>query len=256
VTNPLYGFPMGLGAIPAAEGQIDMTGLPGGTYTLELTAPANAQNIILGTYDAVYGGTGGFAAVADAVVPDTIEFVWDPGIPPCGPYAITSWESVKQHGGSPLSIVLPASGTPLSESRSGGLTQLQVTFDTTVDPNCYTEANIALSGPGLSVAGSTLAGNVLTIDLAGSVDQSCYTIDLSAAIDGLTGDADCTVAVLLGDTNNDKSANLTDMAQVKSKNGQTAAAAGARFDLNLDGSVNLTDMAQAKSRNGNSVTCP
>ena len=73
----------------------------------------------------------------------------------------------------------------------------------------------------------------------------------------LTGDNDVHVRVLCGDTNADGDANLTDMAQVKSKNGADPSLAGnARFDVNLDAAINLTDMALLKSLNGGSANCP
>ena len=72
----------------------------------------------------------------------------------------------------------------------------------------------------------------------------------------MAGDADCLVRGLAGDTNGDGFANLTDMAQVKSKDGQPVVPDNIRFDVNLDGAINLTDMALVKSLDGHSASCP
>ena len=75
----------------------------------------------------------------------------------------------------------------------------------------------------------------------------------------LAGDTDCLVRVLAGDVNSENGdgyTNLTDMAQIRSKDGQPVMPDNVRFDVNFDGAINLTDMALVKSLNGGSATCP
>ena len=87
-------------------------------------------------------------------------------------------------------------------------------------------------------------------------DEACYRIDLAGGVVDLAGDTDCLVRGLVGDTNGDAYTNLTDMSQVKSKDGQPAFPDNIRLDVNLDGSVNLTDMSLVKSLDGGSASCP
>ena len=90
----------------------------------------------------------------------------------------------------------------------------------------------------------------------GLPDEACYDIDLSGNIPGLTGDTDCLVRGLVGDTNGDRSTSLIDYAMLKQRNGQSPLAIGARFDVNTDGRINLIDFALTKGLNGNSAFCP
>ena len=91
----------------------------------------------------------------------------------------------------------------------------------------------------------------------GLADMSCWKIDLAGNVADLTGDTDCMVRGLAGDTNGDQNTNLIDMAQTKSKNGSDPTVPGnAKFDVNVDGNINLIDMALVKSLNGHSASCP
>ena len=64
------------------------------------------------------------------------------------------------------------------------------------------------------------------------------------------------VRALVADTNQDGSANLIDMSQIRRNNGNTVAGTSARLDLNRDGSINLIDMSVARKENGHQATCP
>ena len=149
----------------------------------------------------------------------------------------------------------------VSETRNGGVQRIEVDFDRVIEltPEATFEAVDAGSGAIYPASGVSLVNDDKTLVIEfepGLPDQACYRIDLAGNVVGLAGDTDCLVRALAGDTNGDGYTNLTDMAQVKSKDGQPAFPDNIRFDVNLDGSVNLTDMALVKSLDGNSASCP
>ncbi len=184
--------------------------------------------------------------------------------PPC--HAI-AWRSVRYHVGpvsADLPIVLDAAATGIqvvSETRRDGIQQIEVDFDSDVS-GTYTPGVVAedlTHGGTIPATGESLIhnGTTLVIEFAGGLPvQTCYRIDLAPNIPDLTGDTDCMVRGLEGDTNGDNWTDLIDMAQIKSENGSPVAGADVRLDVNLDGNIDLIDMALVKSRNGGSATCP
>ncbi len=145
----------------------------------------------------------------------------------------------------------------VSEPRTGGPQRIVLTFSESVNIGC---ANISLSGGASCTGVIDLGGGAYEVGISGVPDASCLALTLIGVTDlegmPLTGDDDVHVRALTADTNDDANADLIDMAQVKSKNGQPLGPSTARFDLNLDGSIDLIDMALAKSRNGNATSCP
>ncbi len=250
--DPTYG-PLGTG--PICEGQI-ASGLPLGTYILDLV-PGAGINVLRGDLDLTMGQNA-FAVGADEKHGDQITFIIIEG----GACEITRWASTRHHvgtGGGWYDIELDAAATGNAvtiESRQGGIQNVIVDFDN--DVTLYYVAGVVaekLTGGGGSIPATAenLTGNGtrLEIEFAGGLpDAGRYKIDLAANISCLTGDTDCEMGVLAGDTNNDRHADLIDMAQVKNMNGELASQ-NPRFDVNLDaGTINLIDMALVKSLNG------
>lgn len=167
------------------------------------------------------------------------------------------------HGaGGILPITLDeAAAVATTESRalpSDGVAGLAMTIEVDFDSDitaCVLQ-DAAVSG-GATVASQTVIGGGTTLEIVlnGVADQTCYTIDLSAAIAGIVGDADCLVATLNGDTNDDQLVSSLDRAQLKASSGD-AASVNPRVDVNSDGSVTSLDRALGKAKSGNSVTCP
>lgn len=115
---------------------------------------------------------------------------------------------------------------------------------------------------GLAVENEALIneGMTLQIDLSGSQDGTCYTVDVAGSVPCVGGDTDCSIRVLLGDVagasdHGDGTTNLIDAAEVKSRNAEPVVSDNIRFDVNLDGNVNLIDYAEVKQRNGNRADC-
>ncbi|MGQ9652218.1 MAG: hypothetical protein ACUVXJ_19155 [Phycisphaerae bacterium] len=248
---------VGLGALPVAEGQIDMSNLENGIYKLVLTAPANSNNVIPADYLLTAGG---FAeAVINPIAPAEVVFEWQGYVPPFQPATPVAWKSVRTHGAAgELPIALnPTDGMASVEPRNQGIKKIVITFDKApvlAEP----AVNISVSPP-MTVTSQTVNGNDLIITLTGNVDKTCYTFNLTGVLSNLAAGADptCSVLALSGDANQNKSNTTTDIAVVKSKVDQSVAA-NPRCDLNCDGSISTTDVALAKAKiiGADPYTCP
>lgn len=259
---------VGLGIKPVAEGQIDMTGLPEGTYKLVLTAPANSNNVIPPSYivQSTPAMLGGFAAKAVVVNGAEVSFYWIPSVTPCEPRTAIAWKSIRTHGTTvgELAIALNATdGSASVEGRNNGIQKISVQFDGDLTKSQYAPGGVAITG-GLTVTGETLAttaiaNDTLILTLSGSADKTCYTIDVAGATGCPTGDTTCSVLTLVGDANGDKKVSTTDMALVKSRIGKPLGTLeiDTKADLNCDGNVSTTDLALCKFRVSPAVwTCP
>jgi hypothetical protein len=179
---------------------------------------------------------------------------------------IVGWWSVRTHGpAGELAIELDpaASGDQaVSDSRRDGVQKIEVDLDAdvsslvagTVEAEDLTHGGTVPASDQYTIND----GTTLVIEFnPGLPDEACYRIDLATHLPCLTGDTDCLVRGLTGDTNGDGNTDLIDMAQVKSMNGADPTVPGnARFDVNVDGNINLIDMALVKSLNGHSASCP
>jgi hypothetical protein len=253
---------VGSGTGPAAEGQIDMSAVDSGTYTLELTAPAAGQNVVKGGYDP-QAGTGGFAAKADNVIVDSVTFTWDAGIIPPTPATPTAWASVKTHtrtGVTPVDYAIPlnfaAASNATAESRTGGIQKIVVTFD---NPPILAEpaANIQIS-PAMTVVSQTVSGNDLIVQVSGAAEYTCYTFDLTGVLSNLAAGADATCKVVnnVGDANNSRSITTADYTGVKNRLGLAVDATNCRFDINHDQQFTTADYTAIKNRLANGTALP
>ncbi len=179
------------------------------------------------------------------------------------PPMLVSAASRKAHGpAGDLDVDLPLAPPSAAgvECRTGGPTEVILTFSEPVvaADGVPDETEVNLSTGTLDAV--SIDGNEMTIELSDVPDAMCLAITITGIIDLdghlLSGDNNVHIRSLLADVNEDGEADLIDMAQVKSRNGEPLDAATARFDLNLDSHLDLIDMALAKSRNGNSVSCP
>lgn len=247
-----------LGTGPVAEGQINLAGLPGGTYTLKLV-PGKGNNVLRGDFFCDEGTPNNFAVAADQVQGDTITFVIIG--PACDPApALVSVASVKTHGDKgDHGVALDITGaTTAVESRAGGLTKLVVKFNKAVgaaDGTLDTEAAVS-SG---AVTGLTITGDTLTANVEGTTAVSCLTITLSGITCADGGDAIAPVALKLilnqGDVTGDGLVASADITQVKARSGLDVDATNFKWDVNADGIIASADITQVKSRSGNEVTC-
>ena len=257
----------GLGILPVVEGQMDASAIGNGDFTLVLT-PGAGNNIMPGSYDCQFGAAVAFAEAADQVDGDSLAFTLINNDGGCGNPVAQTWWSVVNHGVTlgDLRIDLeeaPAtSGDVTTESRAlasdggaGSAMLIEVDFDSDITACLAGDATVT-GGATVSSQALINGGTTLQINLAGVADQVCYSIDLSTAVNNLTGVVSCSVATLNGDSNDDQVVSSFDRAEIKAAGGTPVTIANARVDVNSDGVNSSFDRALVKSASGGSVTCP
>ena len=98
--------------------------------------------------------------------------------------------------------------------------------------------------------------NSTTLELTFTAGQlpnlGCVKITLGASTfnETITGDVDCNIRVLAGDTNGSGTVNTTDQAQTKAQVSMSFPPCGfdPKFDINLSGSITTTDQAAIKAQ--------
>jgi predicted extracellular nuclease len=102
-----------------------------------------------------------------------------------------------------------------------------------------------------ATAGSATAiqvGNNVEVTLTGVIDNQRVLVTLTG-VNG-NGNFEAPMGFLIGDVNNSRAVNATDIAGVKARSGQTTDATNFRFDLNASGGINATDISAVKARSG------
>lgn len=237
----------GLGTGPIAEGQINMTGLPSGTYTLKLLA-GNGNNFLRGDKAACTGNNNENFAVkvaANMVVSDDISFVWDAGVQPCTDPVLTAAVSRKTHGAAgdfdqPINL----SGTVSTEPRAGGPSTIVLTYDQTLDAGTL---------PTVSMGTAAVSGNQVTITGLGAItDGACVAITVSGAkaATGACFSPAVTIKIrsLLADVNASGGVDAADIGQVKLQSLKPLTAANFLRDVNVSGGIDAADIGQTKLR--------
>ncbi len=161
--------------------------------------------------------------------------------------------SRKLHGAVPFDIDLPLNGNVGIECRSGGASnvyQVVLTFPAAVT---FTSASVT-SGTG-SVSSSTGSGTTaVTVNLTGVTNAQRITVTLVGVSNASgTGNLGVPMGVLVGDTNGNGSVSSSDVAQTKSRSGQTADGSNFQSDVNTSGSINASDVAQVKAQSGTTL---
>ncbi|MFQ5495825.1 MAG: hypothetical protein ACE5EX_10645, partial [Phycisphaerae bacterium] len=204
-----------------------------------------------------------------------------------GGCAVTSWESMADHGGAgklgiPLNDDDGSIGSITTEPRASGIRELVVTFDGPLDPASLASTNITFAG-GKLVAGVCELQNLSAFTATPTLDPSDDTklvITLSAELPDVarynfiiggiqcvggaapTGDLDRRVSALLGDVSGDRVVNVFDFSAARAFVGQAFDAANIsniRADIGNNGIVNVFDFSAARAGVGNSMagtSCP
>ena len=143
------------------------------------------------------------------------------------------------------------------ECRTGGENgehQIVVTFPTLPPNASLTFTSAAVTGGTGSVAGTTVSGNEVTINLTGVANAQVITVTLFGVSDGTnTSDVAIPMGVLLGDTTSDRFVNSADISQTKSQSGQPVTESNFRMDVNIDALINSGDISQVKSQSGTAL---
>jgi hypothetical protein len=210
-----------------------------------------------GLYTAPAGATwDGITVTADAASAVVRVYVYDGASGP----TLLSAVSRKVHGRR------GAADLPLAlfewpgavEPRRGGPTTLVFTFrgyvaaaDGSLDAGDFaiTHANFR---------SASVAGNVLTLDLADARDCGVVSVALTgiAGTDGapLAGDSDVQVRALYGDADRDGAVTARDLFDLRARLPRRPSAADLLYDLDLTGSVTAADLVSSLRRLGNRVT--
>jgi hypothetical protein len=107
---------------------------------------------------------------------------------------------------------------------------------------------------GTGTATSSVAGNVVTIDLTGVTNAQRLGVTISSVNDGTNlGSILVPMGVLVGDTNQSGVVNAGDTVQTRARSGQTADGTNFLSDVNIDGTINSGDQIQVRSRSGTAL---
>src|SRR4029077_3072629 len=174
--------------------------------------------------------------------------------------------SRKTHGGAgAFDVALPLIGTNGVECRTTGGTNdytIVVTFSGNVTVTGSPQAQVTVGtgcvGSGgvctgnVTVSGNTVTVPLTTIDNAQNINVQINGVN-SAGSDAPATDFDIPMGVLIGDTNGNRVVNAADVAQTKSRLGQTVDATNFRSDVNANGAINAADTALIKGHSGTSI---
>ena len=98
---------------------------------------------------------------------------------------------------------------------------------------------------------SAILGNEVEVTLTAVADNSRATVTLAGAsgVNGTVGTS-AVIGFLVGDVNNTRSVNSSDISAVKARSGQTTNSNNFKFDVNISGSINSSDISAVKARSG------
>ena len=99
---------------------------------------------------------------------------------------------------------------------------------------------------GASVAQS---GNDVLVTIPALPDNTRITITLTG-VNGSFNPPPVSIGFLVGDVNNTRTVNSSDISGVKARSGQTTTTINFRFDVNASGAVNSSDISAVKARSG------
>lgn len=107
---------------------------------------------------------------------------------------------------------------------------------------------VGSSGMPIGTSSVTSSGNDVLVTLTGVADNSRATVSL-ANVNG-TLNPSASIGFLIGDVNNSRSVNSSDISSVKARSGQTTDATNFKFDINASGAINSSDISAVKARSG------
>jgi len=168
--------------------------------------------------------------------------------------------SRKTHGAAGnFDVNLPLTGTPGIECRIGGATNdytMLIAFSGNVTVTGNPQAEV-ISGTGCVGSGGvcnggtvSVSGPIVTIPLTNIANAQTINVRLNgvnSAPDVPTTDVVIPMTRRLGDTNANGSVSSADIAQTKSRIGQSLTNTNFRSDVNLSGGVNSSDVSIVKS---------
>lgn len=172
--------------------------------------------------------------------------------------------SRKSHGGTgDFDINLPLSSIPAVECRAAGILndyQMVVTFAGPISVNGKPQAEIVSGNAAVGRVGADnvgaveINGNVVTIPLTGVTNEQTITVTLNDVSNGrVSGNIAIPMSILVGDTSGNRSVTAGDVAQTKSRIGQSVDSKNFRADIDANGTIDAADAALVQSGLGTSV---
>ena len=99
------------------------------------------------------------------------------------------------------------------------------------------------------VATTSSSGSEVSVNLTGVPDNQRVSVTL-AEVNAAVSLPPVPMGFLVGDVNNTRSVNSSDISGVKARSGQSTTAANFKFDVNASGAVNSSDISAVKARSG------
>ena len=116
---------------------------------------------------------------------------------------------------------------------------------------------LVVDGASAMVGASAIAsGNNVIVTIPSLPDNQRVTVILSGVttVNGATTPPPISLGFLIGDVNNTRSVNASDISGVKVRSGQATTALNFKFDVNVSGAINASDISAAKARSGLSLS--
>ena len=101
----------------------------------------------------------------------------------------------------------------------------------------------------VGTATATFVGTEVLVTLTNIPDNRRATVSL-ANVNGSISPPAVSVGFLVGDVNNTRSVNSSDISGVKARSGQTTTTLNFKFDVNATGAINSSDISAVKARSG------
>ena len=165
--------------------------------------------------------------------------------------------SRKMHGATPFEIAIDKSqsitGLVTVEPRTIGAGHTLVFhFDNTVTSVGAATALDAMTNAVGNIAVTPPSSNDVIVTLTNVPDNKRLTVTLTGlnGLPGTPGTATASMGFLVGDVNNTRSVNSSDISGVKARSGQSTTALNFQFDVNASGAINSSDISAVKARSG------
>ena len=237
---------------PGSDGGSPITGYtatcnPGGLAGSASASPVNVINLLNGTLYtcSVRANNAVGASAASATVTVTPSAAVVP--------ALIGVVSRKTHGAAGSFDVTietaPAIPAQVSvEPRTiGSGHSVRFQFNNTIN----VAGSIAVVDSANAVVGATAvaSANDVVVTIPTLADNKRVTLTLSG-VNGTVNPVPVSMGFLVGDVNNTRSVNSSDISGVKARSGQTASALTFKFDVNATGAINSSDISAVKARSG------